>query len=135
MDALGRALAATLEAPAVIGLVGPLGAGKTTLVRGIVAGLGHEGRVRSPSYTLVESYAVGALTVHHLDLYRLADPEELELIGVRDLATPDAVWLVEWPERGGDRLPPLDRVIHIEYAGRGRRVSGLPGPVATGSDD
>ncbi|MDZ7748961.1 MAG: tRNA (adenosine(37)-N6)-threonylcarbamoyltransferase complex ATPase subunit type 1 TsaE [Halofilum sp. (in: g-proteobacteria)] len=63
------------------------------------------------------------MTVHHLDLYRLADPEELELIGARELATPDAVWLVEWPERGGDRLPPLDHVVRIDYAGRGRRVS------------
>ena len=126
MARLGEELAGVLAPPAVVGLSGPLGAGKTTLVRAVLAGLGYHGRVRSPTYTLVESYELGAVSVHHLDLYRLADPEELELIGVRDLATADALWLVEWPDRGGDRLPPLDWSIRIEFAGRGRRVHGLP---------
>lgn len=134
MAALGAQLAECLAPPAVIGLEGPLGAGKTTLVRAILAALGHAGPVRSPTYTLVESYALAGMTVHHLDLYRLADAEELELLGVRDLATPDAVWLVEWPERGGDRLPPLDRVVRIDYAGDGRRVECLPAD-ATARDE
>jgi len=82
--------------------------------------------VRSPTYTLLETYELGALRVHHLDLYRLADPEELEFIGVRDLAGEDALWLVEWPDRGGDRLPPPDWTLRIAYHGTGRHVRGLP---------
>jgi len=126
MLALGGELAAHLQPPLVVRLEGPLGAGKTTLVRGILRGLGHTAPVRSPTYTLLETYEVGAMRVHHLDLYRLADPEELEFIGVRDLATENAVWLVEWPERGGERLPPPGWTIRIDYAGTGRLVSGLP---------
>jgi tRNA threonylcarbamoyladenosine biosynthesis protein TsaE len=126
MEVLGQRLAGVLVPPLVIGLAGPLGAGKTTLVRAILRGLGHAGPVRSPTYTLLESYALATLVVHHLDLYRIADPEELELLGIRDLDSPDAVWLVEWPERGGDRLPLLDWRLAIDYEGTGRVVSGLP---------
>lgn len=126
MAALGAELAGALAPPRVVTLRGPLGAGKTTLVRACLRALGHEGPVRSPTYTLIESYPLGDRTVHHLDLYRLGDPEELELIGVRDLATADAVWLIEWPERGGDRLPPADWALEIAYADCGRRVRGLP---------
>jgi len=131
MAELGAALAHCVRPPAVIALEGPLGAGKTTLVRAILRGLGYRGAVRSPTYTLIESYEFGAWVVHHLDLYRLGDPEELEFLGVRDLATDNAIWLVEWPGRGGDRLPPIDRTIRIEYADSGRRVSGLPPGVAS----
>jgi len=126
MAALGRELAARLRAPLVIALEGPLGAGKTTLVRAILRGLGHDGPVRSPTYTLLETYELGSLRVHHLDLYRLADPEELEFIGVRDLADEDALWLVEWPDRGGDRLPRPDWTLRIAYHGTGRQVCGIP---------
>lgn len=131
MARLGRELAGCVTAPAVIHLRGPLGAGKTTLVRAWLHALGHEGPVRSPSYTLVETYALAGIDVHHLDLYRVTDPEELELIGIRDLAGPRALWLVEWPERGGDRLPPPDHVLELAFEGQGRRLSGLPAALAT----
>jgi tRNA threonylcarbamoyladenosine biosynthesis protein TsaE len=126
MTRLGEALARRCPPPAVIGLEGPLGAGKTTLVRAVLAAMGHREAVPSPTYTLIESYALAAGRVHHLDLYRLGDPEELELVGIRDLASEDALWLVEWPERGGERLPPLDYRLRLGYASTGRRVSGLP---------
>lgn len=128
--ALGAALARAVTPPCVIAVEGPLGAGKTTLVRGFLRARGHAGVVRSPSYTLLESYALDGATVHHLDLYRLFDPEELEQLGVRDLATADAIWLIEWPRRGGGFLPPFDWYIRIEVEADGRRrVSGLPGGV------
>lgn len=126
MAALGAELAHALAAPAVIFLEGPLGAGKTTLARAFLRGLGHTGAVRSPTYTLVESYPFDRFDVHHLDLYRVADPDELEFLGVRDLAASDAIWLVEWAERGADRLPAPDHVIRIAFEGAGRRVAGLP---------
>lgn len=122
MIELGRRLAATLAGGEVIELRGDLGAGKTTLVRGMLRGLGFRGRVKSPSYGLVESYRVGALEVHHLDLYRLADPDELEFLGVDELSGPDSVLLVEWPERGRGRLPPASRRITIDHDGSARRV-------------
>lgn len=130
MESLGHTIAAQCTPPLVIGLEGPLGVGKTALVRAILGGLGHTETVPSPTYTLIESYHLASVTVHHLDLYRLGDPEELELLGVRDLATEDAVWLVEWPERGGDRLPPLDYHLVLDYADTGRRIEGLPDVVA-----
>ena len=126
MVELGAALAARLQPPVVVYLEGPLGAGKTTLARALVRALGHEGAVRSPTYTLLESYPLARAEVHHLDLYRLADPEEVEFLGVRELAGPSAIWLVEWAERGGDRLPPPDYVIEIAFDGTGRVVRGLP---------
>jgi tRNA threonylcarbamoyladenosine biosynthesis protein TsaE len=126
MAALGAELADALAAPAVIFLEGPLGAGKTTLARAFLRGLGHTGAVRSPTYTLVESYPFDRFDVHHLDLYRVADPDELEFLGVRDLAASEAIWLVEWAERGADRLPAPDHVIRIAFEGTGRRVAGLP---------
>ncbi|MEX1080397.1 MAG: tRNA (adenosine(37)-N6)-threonylcarbamoyltransferase complex ATPase subunit type 1 TsaE [Halofilum sp. (in: g-proteobacteria)] len=126
MEALGVELANLLKPPRVVTLDGPLGAGKTTLVRACLRALGYPGPVRSPTYTLIESYPLSDRTLHHLDLYRLGDPDELELIGVRDLATADAVWLIEWPDRGGDRLPPVDWALCLDYVDDGRRVRGLP---------
>ncbi len=103
-ERLGRQLAAVLPAGGVVFLQGDLGAGKTSVARGILRGLGVEGPVKSPTYTLIESYAVGqGRWVHHLDLYRLADAGELEWLGLRDLFTERSLVLIEWPERGRAR--------------------------------
>lgn len=123
MEALGAALARVIEGGLIVHLTGELGAGKTTLVRGVLRGLGHAGSVRSPTYTLVEPYELAGRRVYHLDLYRLADPEELEWIGIRDLLDADSLALIEWPERGGGVLPPADLVMALEYFGTGRRVT------------
>lgn len=124
-EALGARLAGPLAAasraaPVVVHLEGPLGAGKTTLARGLLRGLGHAGRVRSPTFTLLEPYELADCQVIHLDLYRLADPGELEYLGLIDLLTPATIALVEWAERGGDRLPPPDLRVALDYDGAGR---------------
>ena len=120
--ALGAQLAGELAGGQVVTLSGDLGAGKTTLVRGMLRGLGFEERVKSPSYGLVESYEVAGLEIHHLDLYRLGEPDELDFIGIEDLVEPDSVLLIEWPERGKGRLPEPSAQIRIEHRGTGRRV-------------
>lgn len=122
MLALGARLADRLRGGDVITLSGPLGAGKTTLVRGMLRGLGFGGRVKSPSYGLVESYDIAGLDVHHLDLYRLGDPGELDFIGIEDLLGAESVLLVEWPERAGGRLPAATRVISLQMDGARRQV-------------
>lgn len=101
--------------PLVTGLSGELGAGKTTFVRGLLRGLGYAGRVPSPTYTLLEVYDLDALTVIHMDLYRLADAREFEYLGVRDWLTETAVWLfAEWPERAPELLQRADLLIDLE---------------------
>jgi tRNA threonylcarbamoyladenosine biosynthesis protein TsaE len=122
MEALGARLARSLSA-GIVYLQGELGTGKTTLVRGLLRGLGHTGKVRSPTYTLVEPYRFADRAVYHLDLYRLASPEELEWLGLRDMLAEHALLLVEWPERGSGILPAADLTIAIAYAGEGRRVT------------
>ena len=122
-DALGRQLAKALEDPALLVILkGELGAGKTALVRAFLHGLGHPGRVRSPTYTLMEPYFLGGTQVLHLDLYRLGDPGELEFLGIRDLLDEKHIVLVEWPERAGDLLPMADLEVLLAYEGDGRRV-------------
>ena len=123
MEALGAALARVLDGGLIVHLNGELGAGKTTLVRGVLRGLGHTGSVRSPTYTLVEPYELAGRRIYHLDLYRLADPEELEWIGIRDLLDSGSLALIEWPERGSGVLPPADLEIAIAYFGTGRSVT------------
>lgn len=120
--ALGAALAKALQPPLTIYLSGDLGTGKTTLVRGLATALGHPGPVRSPTYTLLERYALPSCTLLHLDLYRLADAEELELLGLRDELDSGAVCLVEWPERGTGHLPPPDLIVTLQHKGAGREA-------------
>jgi tRNA threonylcarbamoyladenosine biosynthesis protein TsaE len=103
-------------------LSGELGAGKTTLVRALARALGHTGAVRSPTYTLLESYALGRQHLVHLDLYRLGEPEELELLGLRDELGPSTLCFVEWPERGIGYLPAPDLRIVMYHRQDGRRV-------------
>jgi tRNA threonylcarbamoyladenosine biosynthesis protein TsaE len=119
---LARSRPATVDTLSVIYLTGDLGAGKTTLTRGFLRELGVTGPVRSPTYTLVEIYPLGALTALHLDLYRLSDPAELDNVGVREWARGGYLWLVEWPERGTDRLPGADLVIRLTAAEGGHDI-------------
>lgn len=120
---LGTRLARAMTPGTVITLSGPLGAGKTLLARAIVQALGHPGSVKSPTYTLVETYRLPSITLHHFDLYRLADPEELEYIGLRDFLETGAVCLFEWPERAPGLLPPADLQITIRPVDNHREIS------------
>ena len=122
-EALGRNLAALLPPAATVYLQGPLGAGKTCLARGLLRALGHRGTVRSPTYTLVEPYEAAGLRLLHLDLYRLANAEELEFLGLRDWLGEPHVLLVEWPERGAGVLPAPDLDIRLAPAGSGREAA------------
>jgi tRNA threonylcarbamoyladenosine biosynthesis protein TsaE len=122
MEDLGQCLSRSARRPGVIYLRGDLGTGKTTLVRGLLRGFGYHGKVKSPTYTLVEPYPIDGLTVYHLDLFRLGSPEELEWIGIRDLLGESALLLVEWPEQGDGVLPPADLVISLAYQDQGREL-------------
>lgn len=121
--ALGAALAASLEPGLAIHLSGELGAGKTTLVRGVLRALGHAGPVKSPTYTLVEVYEVSRLNLHHFDFYRFRDPTEWIDAGFRESFNGLNVSLIEWPEKAGGLLPPGDMQITLLASGSGRNVS------------
>lgn len=121
--AFAQRLAVCLDGHGLIFLHGELGAGKTTFCRGILRGLGHEGAVKSPTFTLVEPYSLGGLQVFHFDLYRLGDPNELEYIGFDDYLESRGLILVEWPERAAGFLPVSDLSLRLQVEDDGRRLS------------
>ena len=120
--ALAIHLAAMLDDGLVLYLHGPLGAGKTSFARALLTTLGVGERVKSPTYSLVEGYEAQGRLAWHLDLYRIADPGELEWLGLDALADPAALVLVEWPERGAGALPAADLELQLSYAGDGRHA-------------
>ncbi|HYP68972.1 MAG TPA: tRNA (adenosine(37)-N6)-threonylcarbamoyltransferase complex ATPase subunit type 1 TsaE [Thiobacillaceae bacterium] len=120
--ALGAKLAAGLRPGMVVYLQGDLGAGKTTLVRGVLGALGYTGRVKSPTYTLIESYVLSKFTLQHYDLYRMLDAREWLDAGFRDDCNAATVCLVEWPERAAGLMPPADLRIHLSISDDGRKA-------------
>jgi tRNA threonylcarbamoyladenosine biosynthesis protein TsaE len=120
--ALARRIAPALVQGGVVYLRGELGAGKTTFARALLRALGVGERVKSPTYTLLERYHVDGHPAFHLDLYRIAGAGELEWLGLDELEAPDAIVLIEWPERGAGALPHADLEVALEHAGAGRTV-------------
>lgn len=115
---LGR----VIDGGLVIYLLGDLGAGKTTFARALLRALGVDEHVRSPTYSIVESYELRGRQAHHMDLYRIADAEEIHWLGVDDLLDPGAIMLVEWPRKGAGMLPDADLVVHLRHAGEEREL-------------
>ena len=107
--------------PLIITLQGNLGVGKTTFIRGLLEAMGVQPPLKSPSFSIVETYSLENTCIHHFDLYRIHDPEELEYIGFRDYHTDNTVVCIEWPENGGPYIPKPDIAIHIQYEDTGRR--------------
>ncbi len=107
---------------AVIFLSGPLGAGKTSFVQGFLQAFGITENVHSPTYSLVETYTLSDITLHHFDLYRLKSPEELYYLGIEEYFTPQSICLIEWPEQGGNRLPKADWRVILSYEAEGRNL-------------
>lgn len=123
--ALAARLAPEVRSGGVIHLTGDLGAGKTTFARGLLVALGVGDRIKSPTYSLIESYRAGTLDIHHLDLYRIADAGELEWLGLGDLWGAQALMLIEWPERGGSALPRADLSLELHHVGEKRALSAI----------
>lgn len=120
--AFGAQMAKNLTAGLVIYLQGDLGAGKTTLVRGILRGLGYSGKVKSPTYTLVEPYIFSSYTVYHFDLYRFMDEEEWEAAGFRDYFSPHTICFIEWPSQAKNLLPAPDIEVIFNIEGDARKL-------------
>ena len=125
MEAFGNQLAQACQVSTILHLQGELGVGKTTLVRGFLRALGHTGAVKSPTYTLVEPYQINGKRIYHFDFYRLAVPEELEYMGIRDYLTEDILMVIEWPEKGGEFTPAADLQIQLFYHGQTERLLQL----------
>jgi tRNA threonylcarbamoyladenosine biosynthesis protein TsaE len=121
--AAGAKLASRLSSGLTIYLHGDLGAGKTTFVRGLLRGLGHQGKVKSPTYTLVEPYVISRFNIYHFDLYRFIDPEEWDAAGFRDYFNPQSLCLVEWPEKAGDLVPQADMDVTLTIENDGRMLN------------
>jgi tRNA threonylcarbamoyladenosine biosynthesis protein TsaE len=130
--AAGAHLAPGLVGGMVVTLSGELGAGKTTLVRGILRRMGWAGPVKSPTYALVEHYAFSSLYFYHFDFYRFGDPDEWDSTGFSEYFRPDAVCVIEWPERVAERLLAVDLALSLEHAGSGRTLA-LAARTAAGS--
>jgi len=128
-EALGARLLGAAPDPGtpcrVVSLTGELGAGKSTFARGVLRALGAQGSIKSPSYTLLETYELPAVTAVHLDLYRLLDPSELEHLGLADYHRPGFLWLIEWPERGAGRLPVPDLALEFSITEQGHRIERI----------
>ncbi len=122
-EAIGERLSALVKSPLVVFLEGDLGVGKTTLVRGFLRGLGYQGNVKSPTYTLVEIYPFAEWVVYHFDLYRIAHPEELEFIGIREYFEEKTIALVEWPQQGTGFLPDADLKLGLKVVGEERALT------------
>lgn len=122
LEKLGACFSGLVHEHVLVCLRGDLGAGKTTLVRGLLRGAGQGGAVKSPTFSLVEPYELGAHKVFHFDFYRVQDPEELEYIGMRDYLDQPGLCLIEWPEKAGGFLPEADLDIMIHKTEKGRRV-------------
>jgi tRNA threonylcarbamoyladenosine biosynthesis protein TsaE len=126
MEAFGGKLAHASPKGSILHLNGELGVGKTTLVRGFLRAFGHTGKVKSPTYTIVEPYQIDANTsIYHFDFYRLGEPEELDYLGIRDYLENHAICLIEWPEKGGIFTPPPDVQIQIIYQHTNNRLLEL----------
>lgn len=125
--ALAQRLAPAVREGGALYLVGELGAGKTTFARALLHALGIGERIKSPTYSLIESYRVGELAVHHVDFYRIADPGELPWLGLAELSGGASLLVVEWPERGAAALPPADLVVELAHASSGRDLRAHAG--------
>jgi tRNA threonylcarbamoyladenosine biosynthesis protein TsaE len=135
MEELGASLALLCGKKCIIYFIGELGAGKTTLIRGFLRALGHNGIVKSPTYTLVESYQFnGQKKVYHFDLYRLVNAQELEFIGIRDYFSDEAICLVEWADRAENFLPKADLICRIDIVSEDSRSVVLNAKTLLGED-
>ncbi len=121
---IGESFSKVVNAASIVFISGVLGAGKTTFVRGFLRGKGYFAKVKSPTYTMVESYDAGGFEIHHLDLYRLNHPRDLDYIGLRDYAGPNSIIIIEWPEKGKGHLPEPDLIINLDYFNMvGRKIT------------
>lgn len=127
---VGQKLASLVKPPCLISLSGPLGAGKTSLVRSFIRAFGVTGPIKSPSYALVEPYNLSSFSIYHFDFYRFFDKNEWEESGFRDTFSENAIWLVEWPDKASGLLPATDLSISLAYQDMAGS-SGNPGRVLT----